>query len=51
MPEAAPGDLEPSAQFSAKSLDKAILEEYLEGALPDAADRTPETNDGEPDDA
>jgi hypothetical protein len=31
--------------------DQAILEEYLEGALPDAADRTPETNDGEPDDA
>jgi hypothetical protein len=31
--------------------DQAILKEFLEGAVPDAADRTGETNDGEPDDA
>jgi Family of unknown function (DUF5681) len=31
--------------------DQAILREFLEGAVPDAADRTGETNDGEPDDA
>jgi hypothetical protein len=31
--------------------DRAILKEFLEGTVPDATDRTAETNDGEPDDA
>jgi hypothetical protein len=31
--------------------DQAILKEFLEGAVPDAVDRTAETNDEGPDDA
>jgi hypothetical protein len=31
--------------------DRAILKEFLAGAVPQTAERTADTNDGEPDDA